>query len=59
MREFIERQYNCTFIRFADFDGEHEMFECIVNGELILADSLALMLSELQSRTHRAMLLAA
>lgn len=61
MRDHIQHTYNCRFIRFGEYDPETgaDVFECIHFGEYIIADSLALMLSELQSRTHRALKLAA
>ncbi len=59
MREMIEAQYDCEFIRFAEWDGECEQFSVLCGGELIVADSLALLLSELQSRTLWPLRLAA
>lgn len=59
MRDHIESQYSATFSQWAEWDGECERYAVYMNGELILADSLALLLSELQGRTHIPLLLAA
>lgn len=59
MREAIQSQYTCTFVRWAEWDGECEQFAVIHAGELIVADGLALLLSELQARVHVPLELAA
>lgn len=59
MRSYIEAQYSVEFIRFAEWDGECEQYSVLCGGELIVADSLALLLAELQSRTHMPLRLAA
>jgi len=53
MRDLIERQYECEFIRFAEWDGECEQFSVLHQGEFIVADSLALLLAELAQRQPR------
>lgn len=59
MREHLETQYGVQFSLFAEWDGESEQYAVWFHGEYILADSLALLLAELQSRTQCALRLAA
>lgn len=61
MKTFIESQYRVEFIEWATptDDGEGVRFVALVAGRLIVAESLALMLSALQERTHTPLRLAA
>ncbi len=62
MRTFIEHQYHCQFIEWdAPVDeGDTSRFVVLTEGRgLIVADTLALVLAELQSATHQPLRLAA
>lgn len=59
MKQHIESQYSVTFSQWAEWDGECERYAVYMNGELILADSLALMLAELSQRVQRTLRWAA
>lgn len=61
MRDHIERQYNAQFTSWNEptDDDYGVQFVCIHAGRVIVADSLALVLAELQAATHQALRLAA
>lgn len=52
MREFLEDQYGVVIRQWATptDDGEGELYEVVHQGRVIRADSLALLLSEVQAR---------
>ena len=59
MRAWIESTFAATVLTFGEFDGECEHYSVLMDGQFILADSLALLLSELYARCGVRELLAA
>ena len=51
MRQYLTDTFGCLVLQFAEWDGERESFTVIHNGQMIVADSLALLLSELWARS--------
>lgn len=45
MRDFLEQTFACSFRRYAEFNGESEVFEAVQNGKVLVADSLPLLIS--------------
>ena len=61
MRAYLEAQYNANIVRWNEptDDGEAVEFAAYCGGRLIVAESLALLLSALQERTQTPLLLLA
>jgi hypothetical protein len=58
MRTLIERQYDCEIRQWGEYDGETCVFSAVQRGHLIVAESLALLLSALQELDHFPLILA-
>lgn len=60
MRQFIETQYSAEVLQWDEPDGDGGVtFSAYARGALIVAPSLALLLSALQDEAHTPLLLAA
>lgn len=61
MRDLIEDQFTCTIRQWAeptdDFGGE--VYSAVQNGRLLVAESLALLISALHEEAHRPLILLA
>ncbi len=61
MRDLLEAQFSCSIRAWNEpvDDMGSVLFSALIDGELVLADSLALLISALQERAHYPLLLAA
>jgi len=58
MREFLEAQYAVTVLRWDEPTEDGTVFEALHGGRLLRADSLALFISEIQTRARAPLVLA-
>lgn len=58
MRDLLETQFNCTITQWMEpTDEDHESYSAVQNGRVLRADSLALLISALQERAARPLML--
>lgn len=44
MREWLEQTFGVRVLRWAEWDGEQDTYECLLGGKVILTDSLPLLI---------------
>lgn len=59
MKELIEEQFNCQVVQWNEESDHGPLFSAILDGVWIQAESVALLISALQDRTHLPVLLMA
>ena len=59
MRDLLEHQFDCTILQWAEESDHGQIFSAVQDGVLLVAESLALLISALQDRTHQPVMLMA
>lgn len=53
MRDLLETQFHCTILSWAEPTDDGHLFSAIIDGVMVQAESVALLVSALQDRTHQ------
>lgn len=59
MRALIESQFNCQVLQWAEASDDGQIFSAVRDGVLLVAESVALLVSALQDHSRRPLLLMA